>query len=87
MTNYIKVNYTGDQLILIPYTAELLSRFTPKGFPFPNYTLLDLLKDLVRMYSWKISKDTTATDFIEMLMQEDAHAVAYGKEIIDLLEI
>lgn len=87
MTNYIKVNYTGDQLILMPYTAEMLNSFAPKGCPFPNYTLLDLLKDLVQMYSWKISKDTTAADFIEMLMQEDAHAVAYGKEIIDLLEI
>lgn len=87
MTNYIKVNRTGDQLILMSYTAEKLSRITPEGCPFPNYTLLDLLKDLVQMYSWKISKDTTAADFIEMLMQEDAHAVSYGKEIIDLLEI
>lgn len=87
MTNYIKVNYTGDQLILTSYTAEMLNNFVPKGCPFPNYTLLDLLKDLVQMYSWKISKDTTAADFIEMLMQEDEHAVSYGKEIIDLLEI
>ena len=87
MTNYIKVNRTGDQLILLSFTAEKLNSFTPEGCPFPNYTLLDLLKDLVQMYSWKISKDTTAADFIEMLMQEDVHAVSYGKEIIDLLEI
>lgn len=87
MTNYIKVNRTGDQLILLPHTAEKLNSLTPEGCPFPNYTLLNLLKDLVQMYSWKISKDTTVADFIEMLMQEDAHAVSYGKEIIDLLEI
>ena len=86
MTNYIKANYNGSQLILTERTARLLNQYEPKGCPFPNYTLLDLLKDLVNMYSWKISTDTTATDFVEMLMKEEAHAAAYGQDIINILE-
>lgn len=86
MTNYIKVNYTGDKLVLLPHTAQLLSQFKPRDCPFPNYSLLDLLNDLVNMYSWKVSKDTEATEFVEMLMKEEAHAAAYGQDIINLLE-
>lgn len=86
MINYIKKNYTGDKLILLKSTAEMLNNFEPKGCPFPNYTYLDLVKDLVYMYSWKIESDTSLIDFISMLMDEEAHAHAYGSDIISILE-
>ena len=49
MRSYIKASYTGNQLILSRAAAEMLNTFEPKGCPFSNYTLLDLLKDLYEM--------------------------------------
>lgn len=85
MINYIKTNYTGDKLILLQSTAEMLNQFEPKGCPFPNYTYLSLVKDLVAMYSWRIDTDTSLIDFITMLMKCEAHAQAYGSDIINIL--
>lgn len=70
-------------------TAEKLSRYTPKGCPFDNYTLWDLLKDFIQMYGWKITRGTVMSleSFIKRLQREGyAHAVAYGDDIISLIE-
>lgn len=85
MLNYIKTNYTGDSLILMKSVSEMLNSFTPKGCPYRNYALLDLLKDLVRMYSWTITDDTSVVEFITQL-DNNAYAIAYGQEIINIIE-
>ena len=86
MRSYIKANYTGNQLVLSRAAAEMLSAFEPKGCPFQNYTLLDLLKDLYGMYSWRIQQDTSIVDFIEMLKEFSHKAIVYGDEIILILK-
>lgn len=70
-------------------TAKKLSQYTPKGCPFDDYTLWDLLKDIIQAYSWKITRGTAMTvkAFIELLQREGyARAVAYGDDIISLIE-
>ena len=70
-------------------TSEKLKRYTPKGCPFDNYTLWDLLKDFIQAYSWKISRGTAMSvkAFIELLQRDGyAHAVAYGDDIISLIK-
>lgn len=86
MRSYIKVNYTGNQLVISRAAAEMLNTFEPKGCPFQNYTLLDLLKDLYEMYSWRIQHDISVVDFIEMLKEFSNKAQAYGDEMILILK-
>lgn len=86
MRNYIKFNYTGHRLILSRAVAEMLESFTPKGCPFKDYTCLDLLKDTFEMYSWRVQEDMSVVDFIKMLMDYDTHMVAYGQDIIGIVE-
>ena len=71
-------------------TAEKLNRYTPKGCPFNGYTLLDLLRDFISAYSWKIARgDTISVNaFIRILQHEGyAHALSYGDDIISLLKV
>lgn len=88
--NMIKRNFNGNVSTSIStVAAEKLSHYTPKGCPFSGYTLLDLLKDFIGAYSWKISRGETMSvnTFIRLLQREGyAHAIAYGNDIIDLLE-
>lgn len=86
MRSHIKVSYTGNQLVLSRAAAEMLNTFEPKGCPFQNYTLLDLLKDLYEMYSWRIQQDTNIVNFIEMLKEFSDKAQAYGDEMILILK-
>lgn len=70
-------------------TAALLNRYTPKGCPFNDYTLLDLLRDFIQAYSWKITRGTTMSIrvFIKHLQCEGYDkAMTYGDDIINLIE-
>lgn len=54
MNNYIIYGYNGyynTHLSLTAATVEALKKATPAGCPFDNYTLFDLLMDLIKMYS------------------------------------
>lgn len=86
MRSYIKVNYTGNKLVLSRAAAEMLNTFEPEDCPFQNYTFLDLLKDLYEMYSWRIQRDTSIVNFIEMLKEFSDKAQAYGDEMILILK-
>ena len=68
--------------------AERLSEYMPRGCPFNGYTLLDLLKDLVRMYGYHLEwhQTMTMTEFIRYLMGINIHAKVYGEAIIQLIE-
>lgn len=68
--------------------AERLSEYVPRGCPFKDYTLLDLLKDLVRMYGYHLEwhQTMTMTEFIRYLMGINIHAKVYGEAIIQLIE-
>lgn len=86
--NYIIVNYNGDEKVSMTYkSAEALKQYRPSGCPFPDYSLLDLLKDFVSMYSWILDrgKRIALSDFIEACKQKDIKAEIYGNAIIELL--
>lgn len=88
--NTITHNINGSMRVSISMaTVENLSQYTPKGCPFDDYTLLDLLRDFIQAYSWKITRGTAMSvkAFIELLQYEGyAHAVTYGNDIINLIE-
>ena len=70
-------------------TANILNTYTPKGCPFDNYTLLDLVKDFIIMYGWKICRGQSMSlnDFIRLLQHDGIEkAIVYGNDIISLVE-
>ena len=77
MNNYIITDITGGRLVLAPEAAENLKNFKPAGCPFLNYTMLDLLMDLIKAYSWKLenNKKYSITHFLELT--NDIKAVTY----------
>ena len=88
--NTISRKNSGSLSITISkQTAERLDSYTPKGCPHSDYTLLDLLKDFIQAYSWKITRGQTISlsDFIRLLQAENyAHAIVYGNDIIQIIE-
>lgn len=56
---------------------ETLSHITLKGCPFKDYYALDLLKDLLQMYSWRLEKgrEYNISEFLTLC--SDTHAEAY----------
>lgn len=88
MKNYITNKYSsGGKLILTEKAVNGLRQYKPRGCPFENYSLLDLLSDLVKMYSWKICGVISVTNFIHLLQLENYEkAVIYGNAIVTLIE-
>ena len=86
--NTITRRINGIDASISNKAAERLSKYVPRGCPFKNYTLLDLLKDLVGMYGHHLEwyQTMTMTEFIQYLMGVDNHAKVYGEAIIQLIE-
>ena len=55
--------------------AERLNSYTPKGCPHSDYTLLNLLRDFIQAYDWKITRGETMSlsDFIRLLQNVIYH--------------
>ena len=63
--------------------VEALKMYVPKGCPFKDYTLYDLLADTWHMYSWMVTtKEINVVDFLEMMIDKDAHIHCYGEDMI-----
>lgn len=87
MENYIISKYENTRLFLSRKAAESLEKYAPKGCPFKEYTLLDLVKDLLA-YSWKVTGKISISDYIRLLQAEGyAKAIMYGNAIIECLEV
>lgn len=86
-TNFLQVKPDSVKWSITKSAAETLSRYTPKGCPFAGYTLLDLLKDTIQMYYWKVYWNTISiTDFIRMLQTEGCDKMTvYGDTIISVI--
>ncbi len=88
--NTISRKISGSLSVTISKQAsERLDSYKPKGCPHSDYTLLDLLRDFIQAYSWKITRGHTMSlsDFIRLLQAENyAHAIVYGNDIIQLME-
>jgi len=68
-------------------TAKKLKGYKPKGCPFKDYTLFDLVCDWFKTYSWKLLERILSIEsFIKMLQAEnDIKAVIYGDDIINII--
>lgn len=91
MENYIyRKRNNSVKVSVLRKTAEMLKRYIPKGCPFSDYSLWDLLKDLVWENDWRIeyNKQINIMDFIRMLQADNnVYAVTYGNAIIEILEL
>ena len=88
MKNYLVIGHNGKIHVSIEQKAmENLKSYRPNGCPFENYSMLDLLKDWVNMYSWQIvqrNKQISLVDFIKNI-NGDGKVLLYGQTMIDLL--
>ena len=88
--NTISRKISGDlKISLSQQAAERLNSYTPKGYPHSDYTLLDLLRDFIQAYDWKITRGETMSlsDFIRILQAENyANAVIYGEAMMRIIE-
>ena len=88
--NTISRKISGSLSVTISkQAAKRLDSYKPKGCPHSNYTLLDLLRDFIQAYSWKIDRGHTMSlsDFIRLLQTENyAHAVVYGEDMMRIIE-
>ena len=88
MENFIIVDFRGSTKVSITQKVmENLKLYRPNGCPFENYSMLDLLKDWVNMYSWQIAqrnKQISLADFIKNI-NGDGKVLLYGQTMIDLL--
>lgn len=86
MKNYITKQKNGNISVSITTQAmENLMTYRPKGCPFKDYTMLDLLKDWISMYSWQITqRNISLVDFIKNI-NGDGKVSVYGNSIIELL--
>ena len=58
--NTISRKISGSLAVTISKQAvERLDSYKPKGCPHSDYTLLDLLRDFIQAYSWKIDRGHT----------------------------
>ena len=86
--NIIERNYCGCySMKLNKAIATELNSYKPKGCPFNEYTLLDLLQDWFKAYSWELSdKITTIENFIKMLQNNgESKALVYGNDMITII--
>ena len=88
--NAISRKISGSLSVTISkQAAERLDSYKPKGCPHSDYTLLDLLKDFIQAYDWKITRGQTLSlsDFIRLLQTENySHAVVYGETMMRIIE-
>lgn len=88
--NTISRKISGSLSVTISkQAAERLDSYTPKGCPHPDYTFLDLLRDFIQAYDWKIERGQTISlsDFIQLLQRERyAHAIVYGEDMMRIIE-
>lgn len=87
LDNSITVHPDGSYDVRISKEAwNELEKFVPKGCPFYRYTLADLLKDLIMMYSWKICGTMSIVNYIRLMKETDIHGTVYGDDIIVIIE-
>lgn len=88
MENCIVCNREKCSVNLDKKVVSILDSMTPKGCPFLDYTMLDLLFDLINMYSWKVPYgEMSITEYIRFLQNDsEIKSVVYGNVFIKVLE-
>lgn len=85
--NYIVVTSGGTvRATLTSGVKEILTEFKPKGCPFGNYSMLNLLQDWLGMYSWQLLKNKPMS-LVECVERLDTDGTSIYKEsMIRLIE-
>lgn len=68
--NYIIVDFNGTTHVsILTKTKDFLEVVKPKGCPFHNYSMFDLLWDWIGMYSWQMerNKKIPLTEFVRKI--------------------
>lgn len=56
--NYIIVDFNGaTHISILTKTKEFLEMAKPRGCPFYDYSMFNLLNDWIQMYSWQMERN------------------------------
>lgn len=87
MKNFVMINY-GDRTrgTIQSDIVNTLKRFKPRGCPFKDYTMFDLLTDWVQMYSWLLdrNREYSLTEFVNTIYSE-GKVTTYVPAMLELL--
>ncbi len=87
MKNYVMIDH-GDRIRgkIQPDIANILKRFKPRGCPFKDYTMFDLLTDWIQMYSWMLdrNREYSLTEFVNTI-HGDGKVTVYAPAMLELL--
>lgn len=89
MKNYITIH--RNEKIDVSITEEVVANLKahkPKGCLFYNYSMWDLLKDWIAMYSWQMPMNTPIRieEFVKAI-DGDGKVSLYGEDMIYLLTL
>ena len=87
-SNYIIADFNGiTHMSILTKTKEFLESVKPKDCPFYNYSMFDLLKDWVRMYSWQMerNKKIPLAEFVRKIRIDGKQI--YKDSMINILEL
>lgn len=89
MENVIVFDRNKCRVNLNTKAVSILDNMIPKGCPFLDYTMLDLLFDLINMYSWKIPcGEMPIAEYIRFLQNDkEIKSVVYGNVFIKVFEM
>lgn len=85
--NYVVVTSGGTiRMTLTSSVKETLATYKPKGCPFGNYSMLNLLHDWLGMYSWQLPKNKPMS-LVECIKRLDTDGKSiYTESMIRLIE-
>lgn len=86
--NYIIVDFNGTAHVsILTKTKEFLERVKPKGCPFCDYSMFNLLSDWIQMYSWQMKKNKRIPliDFVKEIRTDGKQI--YKDSMINILEL
>lgn len=86
--NYIIVDFNGTTHVLIlTKTKEFLESVKPKGCPFYDYSMFNLLSGWIQMYSWQMerNKRIPLVEFVKEIRTDGTQI--YKDLMINILEL
>lgn len=86
--NYVTVDFNGTTHVsILTKTKEFLEKVKPKGCPFYDYSMFNLLDDWIRMYSWQMKKNKKIplAEFVREIRTDGKRI--YKDTLINILEL
>lgn len=87
-SNYIIVDFNGTTHVsILTKTKEFLEKIQPKGCPFYDYSMFNLLSDWIRMYSWQMerNKKIPLAEFVRKIKTDGKRI--YKDSMINILKL